>query len=538
MTRRFFLLITALAFLPAGLCTAAEKQIRVGIIGLDTSHAPAFAGMLNSDDPGPEFANCRVVAAYPKGSPDIESSVSRVPKYTEQLKGMGVEIVDSIEALLEKVDAVLLETNDGRPHYEQVLPVLQAGKSVFIDKPIAGPLTDAVAIFDAANYYNVPVFSSSSLRYSAGAQAIRNGAIGDVVGCDAYSPCSLEKTHPDFYWYGIHGVETLFTCMGSGCESVVRTSAPDMDVAVGTWEGGRIGTFRGIRGKGGYGGTAFGSEGIQPIGKYDGYKPLLAEIVKFFRTGEAPVSQQETLEIYAFMEAADESKRQGGVPVKLADVMAKAELEAAEKNASLHNQLTEAEKADGWQLLFNGKDHTGWKCNNGRTIKTEIEQGSLVPFKSGGYLIIHEKEFGDFVLRCDVKMSSPKCNSGVFFRVADPENPVMTGFEAQIYSGGSGIHDFGAIYDLVPARKDVVKPVGEWNQMEITCRGPHIQVAANGEVISEMNCDDFTKKGLRPDGTKHKFGTVIKDAARKGYLGFQDHGQKVWIRNVKIKELD
>ncbi len=515
-----------------------EKELRVGIIGLDTSHAPAFAGMLNAENPRPELANCRVVAAYPKGSPDIESSVSRVPKYTEQLQGMGVEIVDSIQGLLEKVDVVLLVTNDGRPHYEQVLPVLQAGKPVFIDKPIAGSLSDAIAIFDAANYYGVPVFSSSSLRYSDGAQAIRNGEIGEVVGCDSYSPCSLEKTHPDFFWYGIHGVESLFTCMGTGCESVVRVGAPDMDVAVGSWSGGRIGTFRGIRGKGGYGGTAFGTKGIKQIGKYGGYEPLLVEIVKFFRTGKPPVSEKETLEIYAFMEAADESKRLGGVPVALADVMAKSRKEADEKNAQLHNQLTDAEKADGWELLFNGKDLTGWKCNNGREIKTKIEAGSLVPFKSGGYLIIHEKQFGDFVLKCDVKMSSSKCNSGIFFRVANPEDPVMTGFEAQVYSGGTGIHDFGAIYDLVPAKKDVVKESGEWNQVELTCQGPLIKVMVNGELISEMNCDDFTKKGLRPDGTTHKFGSVIKDAARKGYLGFQDHGQKAWFRNVKIKELE
>lgn len=539
MKRRLLILLTAaIALLPATMTFAAEKELRVGIIGLDTSHVLAFAGMLNSKDPGPEFANCRVVAAYPKGSPDIESSTKRVPEYTEKIKAMGIEIVDSIDALLEKVDVVLLETNDGRPHYEQVLPVLKAGKPVFIDKPIAGSLTDAVAIFEAARYYDVPVFSSSSLRYSAGAQAIRNGAIGEVVGCDAYSPCSLEATHPDFYWYGIHGVETLFTCMGTGCKSVVRVGAPDMDVAVGTWDGGRIGTFRGIRGKGGYGGTAFGTKEIRPIGKYDGYKPLLVEIVKFFRTGKAPVSAAETLQIYAFMEAADESKRQGGVPVTLASVMKTARASAAEKSLAIPNQLTEAEKADGWRLLFNGKDHSGWHCNNGQEIATPVEEGSLVPFKSGGYLIIHEDQFGDFVLKCDVKMSSADCNSGIFFRVADPKNPVMTGFEAQVYSGGTGIHDFGAIYDLVPATRDVVGEPGDWNSLQITCKGPHIQVVANGEVVSEMNCDDFTEKGLRPDGTEHKFGSVIKDAARKGYLGFQDHGQKVWVRNVKIKELD
>ena len=142
------------------------------------------------------MAGCRVVAAYPKGSPDIKSSTERVPEYTQKVRDLGVEIVDSIEDLVTKVDAVLLESNDGRPHLEQVLPVLKAGKPVFIDKPIAGSLADAVAIFEAARQYKVPVFSSSSLRYTTGAQAIRGGKIGEVKGCDAYSPCSLKARIP------------------------------------------------------------------------------------------------------------------------------------------------------------------------------------------------------------------------------------------------------------------------------------------------------------------------------------------------------
>ena len=309
-----------------------RKEIRVGIIGLDTSHATAFTKLLNDPQVEDDLAGCRVVAAYPKGSPDIPSSVQRVPEYTKQVQEMGVEVVDSIAQLLEKVDAVLLETNDGRPHLEQVLPVLKAGKPVFVDKPIAGSLGDAVAIFEAARQHKVPMFSASSLRFTPGAVAIRAGKLGDVVGCDAYSPCPTEKTHPDFFWYGIHGVETLFTVMGPGCESVTRVTTPGSDVAVGQWKGGRIGTFRGIRtGSSDYGGTAFGTKGIQSIGSDAGYRPLLVEVAKFFRSGIAPVDEQETLEIYAFMEAADESKRQGGKPVSIASVLEKARSEARTK---------------------------------------------------------------------------------------------------------------------------------------------------------------------------------------------------------------
>ena len=320
-------ILCPLAFLITTVVSVAAEppEIRVGIIGLDTSHAIAFSKLLNDENAGPELANCRVVAAYPKGSPDIESSVSRVPKYTEQIKGMGIEIVSSIDDLLAKVDAVLLETNDGRPHLEQLRPVLKAGKRVFIDKPVAGSLADAVSIYKEAKAAGVPVFSSSSLRYMESAQQARNGDIGKVLGCDAYSPCHLEKTHPDLFWYGIHGVEILYTVMGTGCESVVRSSSVDTDVVVGTWEDGRIGTFRGIRsGKSGYGGTAFGSKGVKPLGPYGGYRALVVEIVEFFRTGKVPVDAEETIELYAFMEAADESKRQGGIPVKIADVLKKA----------------------------------------------------------------------------------------------------------------------------------------------------------------------------------------------------------------------
>ena len=309
-----------------------KPQLRIGMIGLDTSHCIAFAGLLNDPKAADDLANCRLLFVYPQGSKDIKSSTERVPQYTEQITKLDVKLVDSIEEMVKQVDAVLLETNDGRPHLEQVIPVLKAGKPVFIDKPIAGSLADAIAIFELSRHYKAPLFSSSSLRFASGAQALRNGKIGDITGCDAYSPCSLEETHPDLFWYGIHGVETLFTVMGPGCESVSRSSTPNFDFVAGTWKGGRIGTFRGIRAGGsGYGGTAFGTKGVSEIGKFDGYKPLLVEIVKFFRSKQVPVGEQETLEIYAFMEAADESKRQGGAPVKLEAVLTKARAEAAAK---------------------------------------------------------------------------------------------------------------------------------------------------------------------------------------------------------------
>jgi WD40 repeat protein len=309
---------------------------RAGIIGLDTSHAIAFTKDLNAADAKEDLRGYRIVAAYPKGSPDIESSVSRVPGYIEEMKKLDVEIVDSIEELLKRVDVVFLETNDGRPHLEQALPVLKAKKPMFIDKPVAGTLADAVALFEASRKYESPIFSASSLRYAPGAQALREGKAGDVLGCDAYSPCSLEKTHPDLFWYGIHGVESLFTVMRPGCETVSRVTTPDFDLAVGKWSDGRVGTFRGIRkGAGGYGGTAFGSKTVEQIGGFGGYRPLLVEIVKFFDTKMTPVPDDETLEIYAFMEAADESKRQNGAPVALKPLLEKAREDAKQRLAEV-----------------------------------------------------------------------------------------------------------------------------------------------------------------------------------------------------------
>jgi len=316
--------------------SAGGPAVKLGVIGLDTSHAPAFVKLYNLADDPQHVPGCRVVAAHPHGSRTIESSMKRIPEYTEAVKKLGVEIVDGVGPLVDRVDAVLLETNDGGPHLEQAAAVLRSGKPLFIDKPVAATLADTVAIYRLAAERKVPIFSSSSLRFGTGTLAVRNGSIGDVTGCDTFSPCSLEPSHVDFFWYGIHGCEALFTVMGAACESVTRTTTADFEHAVGVWSGGRIGTFRGIRrGSSGYGGTAFGTKGTAAVGMFDGYRPLGVAIAEFMRTRLPPVPPEETLALYAFMEAADESKRRGGCPVKIADVMARAEATATERLATL-----------------------------------------------------------------------------------------------------------------------------------------------------------------------------------------------------------
>ena len=317
-----------LALLVTGVATAQEV-VKIGMIGLDTSHSTSFTKFLNSDDKDERFDGFRIVAAYPHGSRTIKSSYDRIPGYTEQVKALGVKIVDSIGELLEQVDVVLLETNDGNMHLEQAYEVFKAGKTVFIDKPLGASLAQSIAIMELARKYDVPVFSASSLRYSSQIQKIRKGEFGKVRGADCYSPHHPEPSHPDFGWYGIHGVEMLYTVMGTGCVAVNRMTADSTDVVVGRWDDGRIGTFRGYQqGRSVYGGTAFTDKGVVPVGEYEGYGPLLEEILAFFKSGVSPVSAEETLEIFTFMEASNESVRQGGKIVSLAETRKRGEKEA------------------------------------------------------------------------------------------------------------------------------------------------------------------------------------------------------------------
>ncbi|YCM46846.1 Gfo/Idh/MocA family oxidoreductase (plasmid) [Verrucomicrobiaceae bacterium 227] len=301
----------------------AKDPIRIGMIGLDTSHVTAFTKVINDSTSKDHVEGAKVVAAFKGGSPDIESSITRVEGYTKTLReDFGVEICETIEDLCTKVDAVMIESVDGRPHLAQARPVIAAGLPLFLDKPVAGTLSDTLAIFRLAKEAGVPIFSSSSLRYGKSTQAVRAGSIGEITYALCSSPAKIEPHHPDLYWYGVHGCESLFTVMGTGCQSVVRSTTADGLIEVkGTWANGRIGIFR--EGKG-YSGIARNGKGEEiAVGAYEGYAPLVVEVVKFFETKTPPVSAEETIELFTFMEAADESKRQGGKSVKLKDVLAK-----------------------------------------------------------------------------------------------------------------------------------------------------------------------------------------------------------------------
>lgn len=311
-----------LVFAFALTAVAGEKIIRIGMIGLDTSHCRAFTRIINDSTYEDHIPGAKVVVAYKGGSPDVEASYTRIDKFTNELREKyNVEIVPDIPTLLQKVDAVIITSVDGRVHLEQARPVIAAGKPLFVDKPMAASLKDVKEIFRLANEANVPCFSASSLRFFKELQdVLKDKSLGRVLGCDAYSPASYEPHHPDLFWYGVHGVEILFTAMGPQCTTATRTHTRSTDVVAGVWQDGRIGTFRGTReGAHGYGATIFFEKGIRHVtpGKGSFYKYLVKEIIRFFRTGVSPVDQNETIAMFAFMEAAQKSKEKGGVPVKL-----------------------------------------------------------------------------------------------------------------------------------------------------------------------------------------------------------------------------
>lgn len=313
-------------------------SLKIGLVGLDTSHVVAFTQILNDPSRPDHVPGGRVVAAFKGGSPDVESSASRVDKFTEELRGKwGVEVVDSIEELVKRVDVVMLTSVDGRTHLNQVRPIFAAGKPVFIDKPFAATVRDALEIVRLGQAAKTPFFSSSSLRFAADVQSLKNSpSLGGILGAFTYGPAPTEPHHPDLVWYGIHSVEVLFTLMGPGCVSVSRTHTPGGDVVNGLWQGGRVGTVRAIRdGDRAYGAVAFGNKSVEakvPV-KAPGYRELLIEVMKFFRTGVAPVPIEETLEIMAFMEAADLSKARAGAPVALKELIGERAEQRAEQQA-------------------------------------------------------------------------------------------------------------------------------------------------------------------------------------------------------------
>jgi hypothetical protein len=307
------LILTSVA---AAALNAAE--IRLGIVGTDTSHVIAFTKILNDPKNKDHVPGAKVVAAYKGGSKDVESSYARVDKYAAELqKDWGIEIVPDIATLCSKVDAVLLESVDGRPHLAQAKEIIKHKKPMFIDKPLASTLEDAREIARLAKAAGVPWFTASSLRWNEMTSTMKLPGTTAVI---TWGPGPTEPHHHlDLSWYGIHPIELMYALMGQGCTEVTRVESESGDVIVGKWKDGRIGTVRTNRPYGGYGAVVFQKDKLvqSPPNPKTGYQQMVGEIVKFFETKVPPVSNEESLEVFAFMDAALRSKQAGGAPTKL-----------------------------------------------------------------------------------------------------------------------------------------------------------------------------------------------------------------------------
>ncbi|WP_165066689.1 3-keto-disaccharide hydrolase [Paludisphaera rhizosphaerae] len=193
---------------------------------------------------------------------------------------------------------------------------------------------------------------------------------------------------------------------------------------------------------------------------------------------------------------------------------------------------------DDAKSIFDGSTPKGWQLTNGKPLPEKfIQDGAINPHGTGSYIVVYEEKLGDFVADFDYKLSA-KCNSGVFVRVNNLKDPVNTGLEIAIDdTTGKGLHDSGAVYDLVAPKSNAQKPVGEWNHMTITAKGPSIKVQINGTEVTTINLDEFNEVGKRADGSDHKFKKVaIGKLDRTGWFGFQDHGQDCWYKNITIKQ--
>ncbi len=294
--------------------------MKIGMIGLDTSHCPAFVKLLNDSANEFHIAGAKVVKAFPGGSKDFSLSHSRVGQFTEELKALGVEICDSLEGTAKDMDAFFLESVDGRQHLEQFKELAKFGKPVFIDKPFACSFEDAKAIAEISREKNVPVMTASAIRFAKGIGDLLEA--GEVVqSCDAFGPMALLSDYRDYFWYGIHSAEVLYAMMGKGCLTVRTFNTGKIDVIVGMWDDGRIGSLRGNRTGANNFGCVVTTDKIAKAGFASGeipyYALMLRQVIPFFQTGKSPICLKESLEVIAFLEAASQSLANGGKTINI-----------------------------------------------------------------------------------------------------------------------------------------------------------------------------------------------------------------------------
>jgi len=338
--------VLAIAFCK-GLPAAAADPVRIGILGLDNYQGVAYTQAFNNPKAEGDLVGVRAVAALLTPSADYPESRELGERWKKQIGDLyqkpktpeesvpPVEFVDSLDELLKRCDGVMIMSLDGREHLAQATAVLKAGKRLFIGRPLAASPADAVAILKLATETKTPCFSTSQHRFSPGFIGMRNHPeVGRVLGCDVYGGFDEKACEADRFIRPLHSIETLYTIMGTGVVSVSCTSTPSCESITAVWSDGRVGTYRGIKqGAVKYSATVFGDQGVSTAGVYGhgvpvkgvvptndnymGYEGLAIEMAKFFKGGAPPVTPAETLEIYALLQAAEESKAKQGVVVRL-----------------------------------------------------------------------------------------------------------------------------------------------------------------------------------------------------------------------------
>jgi predicted dehydrogenase len=298
-------------------------DLRIGMIGLDTSHVTAFTQLLNDPKDPAHVKGGRVVCAFPGGSPDFELSIGRVGKFTDELRDKhGVKILDAPEAVAENCDLLFIEAVDGRTHRKYMEQTARYKKPTFVDKPVAVTSADTEAIFRIAEEHGIPLMSSSSLRYSDSFVAALEPRKGKLVAIDVYGPMQEQPTQPGLFWYGIHTVEMIVAAMGVGAKEVRATTNKDCDLVTVEYADGRIAALRGMRtGGSGFGAVLHAEDGAAWVNAYQTKEPpyasMLKAIMRSLPHGKSDIPKEETIEVVDIIEAANESRKSRGQVVRL-----------------------------------------------------------------------------------------------------------------------------------------------------------------------------------------------------------------------------
>ncbi|MDD2707278.1 MAG: Gfo/Idh/MocA family oxidoreductase [Verrucomicrobiae bacterium] len=294
-----------------------KKILKLGVVGLD-GHGPVFTQVVNGRMPAIE--GLRVTAAMP--IPSVMIPRKQLAAHVETVRKLGVAIMDDPAELAAAVDGILILHDDGSKHLELARMFAGKGKPLFVDKPFEVSAGKAKALMDLCRRHECPVFSASSLRFCLEIRkALENRKGGRVLSAMTHAPYILRPTMPGWIYYAIHAVEPLYAALGTGCREVRCVEHAHGPVAIGTWKDGRLGVARAVRkGFHGFGFTVWREKCTETSMVDPGkiYPELLKRIKNFIETGKSPVPAAESVEVIAFMEAANKSMAKGGAPVKVA----------------------------------------------------------------------------------------------------------------------------------------------------------------------------------------------------------------------------